>query len=75
MGELTVPLAVIFMKTQIIISTFIILTLASCDNSRTQDKKKEETPKALEDKSASYEILSKGSYDDLVESLYKELAE
>jgi hypothetical protein len=49
------------------------LTLASCNNNRTQDKPKQETPKALEDKSSSYEIVSKRSYDDLVESLYKEL--
>ena len=49
------------------------MTLASCDNTHTQDKPKQETPKALEDKSSSYEIVSKRSYDDLVESLYKEL--
>lgn len=48
------------------------MTLVSCDN-RQQDKPKQETPKALEDKSASYEIVSKRSYDDLVESLYTEL--
>ena len=34
---------------------------------------KQETPKALEDKSSSYEIVSKRGYDDLVESLYNEL--
>ncbi|MDO9375189.1 MAG: hypothetical protein Q7T76_12270, partial [Ferruginibacter sp.] len=49
------------------------MTLASCNSSRTQDKPIPETPKALEDKSFSSEIISKRSYDDLVESLYNEL--
>jgi len=61
------------MTTQILISTFIVLTLASCDNSRTQDKPKQETPKGLQDKNSSYEIISKRSYGDLIESLYSEL--
>ena len=61
-----------FMKTKIFIP-FLVLTLASCSNNRTQHKPKQETPKALEDKSSSYEIVSKRSYDDLVESLYTEL--
>jgi len=60
------------MKTKIFIS-FLVLTLASCSNNRTQDKPKQETPKALEDKSSTYEIVSKRSYYDLVESLYTEL--
>jgi len=60
------------MTTKIFISTILVLTLVSCDN-RQQDKPKQETPKALEDKSSSYEIVSKRSYDDLVESLYTEL--
>lgn len=49
------------------------MTLASCNNNLTQDNQKQETPKALEDKSSSYEIVSKRGYDDLVESLYNEL--
>lgn len=49
------------------------MTLASCNNTRTQDKPKQETPKALEDKTSSYELVSKRGYDDLVESLYSEL--
>jgi uncharacterized protein YeaO (DUF488 family) len=60
------------MKSKIFIP-FLVLILASCSNNRTQDKPKQETPKALEDKSSSYEIVSKRSYDDLVESLYTEL--
>ena len=51
----------------------LVLTLASCNENRTQDKPQQETPKALEDKSSSYEIVSKRGYDDLVESLYSEL--
>ena len=61
------------MTTKIFISTILVLTLVSCDNTRTQDKPKQETPKALEDKTSSYELLSKRGYDDLVESLYNEL--
>ena len=49
-------------------------TFASCGNNRHQDKAKPETPKALEPKSSSYEIVSKRSEADLVESLYAELA-
>ena len=63
------------MRTSIIISSFIFLTLYSCDNSRKQEKPQNETPKALEDKSPSYEILSKRGYDDLLEDLYQDLAE
>ena len=61
------------MTTKIFISTILVLTFASCDNTRTQDKPKQETPQALEDKSSSYELISKRGYDDLVESLYNEL--
>ena len=61
------------MTTKIFISTILVLTFASCDNTRTQDKPKQETPQALEDKSSSYELVSKRGYDDLVESLYNEL--
>lgn len=49
------------------------MMLTSCNNTPTQDKPKQETPKALEDKSSSFEIASKRGYDDLVESLYNEL--
>ena len=61
------------MTTKIFISTILVLTFASCDNTRIQDNPKQETPKALEDKSSSYELVSKRGYDDLVESLYNEL--
>jgi uncharacterized protein YdiU (UPF0061 family) len=61
------------MRSKILISIILVLALASCSNNRTEDKPKQETPKALEDKSSSYEIVSKRGYDDLVESLYSEL--
>ena len=60
------------MPTRLFISTLLVFTLVSCNNSRTQDKPKQETPKALEDKS-SYEIVSKRGYDNLVENLYNEI--
>lgn len=60
------------MTTKIFIA-ILVLTFVSCSNNRTQDTPKQETPKALEDKSSSYEIVSKRGYDDLVESLYYEL--
>jgi uncharacterized protein YdiU (UPF0061 family) len=61
------------MTTKIFISTIFVLTLASCNNTRTQDRPKQETPKALEDKTSSFGLVSKRGYDDLVESLYSEL--
>ena len=61
------------MTTKLYIATILVLTFVSCDNNRTQDKPKQETPKALEDKSSSYEIVSQRGNDDLVESLYNEL--
>lgn len=66
---------ILFMKKQIITAAFILATLASCNSSRKQENPEPETPKALEDKSTSYEIVSKRGYDDLVESLYNELTD
>jgi hypothetical protein len=63
------------MRTYILIFSLFSLTLFSCDNSRTEDQSKNETPKALEDKSSSDVIVSKRGYEDLIESLYKELAD
>jgi hypothetical protein len=63
------------MKTHTITFILIILTVASCDNSRTPEKSNPETPRALEDKNSSYEIVSKRGSDDLVEDLYNELAD
>ncbi|MEI6183995.1 MAG: hypothetical protein WCP65_00600 [Bacteroidota bacterium] len=61
------------MITKAILSSFLVLTLVSCNHSPKIDAPKEETPKALENKKASYEIISKRVADDLVESLYNEL--
>lgn len=61
------------MTTKIFISAILVLTLASCNNSDTQDTPKQETPKALEDKSSSYELSLRKGHDDLVESLYDEI--
>ena len=40
-----------------------------------ENKSKQETPKALQDKSSSLDIVSKRGSDDLVESLYNEFAD
>lgn len=61
------------MRNLLIIITILLLAFISCENTRTQNKLKPETPKAFEDKSDSYAILSKRGYDDLIESLYNEV--
>lgn len=64
------------MNNKPILSTFIFLTLFSCDNPRMESKPNQEIPKALDDTKSSYDIVSKsGRYEDLVESLYAELSE
>jgi len=63
------------MKNLILLSTLILLTFVSCNNSHDKEKQeqKPETPAALqEDRSSG--IISKGGYNDILESLYKELA-
>jgi len=62
------------MKTQIVLSAFILLALISCDKSKTQEKEKPESPKVLTEES-SLKMVSRKGYDDLVMSLYKELAD
>jgi len=59
-----------------LISTVLLLTFVSCDNARIKEnqEQKQETPKALQEEK-SYEIVSKRGYDDIIESLYKELAD
>jgi hypothetical protein len=59
------------MKKLVLISTVILISSVSCDNSRI--KENQETPKALQE-DTSYEIVSKTRFDDMIESLYKELA-
>lgn len=65
------------MKNISLLSAFIFLSFFSCnDNSRTESKPNQETPKALDNTESSYAIISKrGSYEDMVESLYSELSE
>ena len=64
------------MKKVTLLSTIILLIVASCDKPRIQEKQeqKKETPNALQEES-SYEMVSKKRSDDLMESLYKELAD
>ena len=59
-----------------LISTVVLLTFASCDNARIKENQdqNQETPKALQEEK-SYEIVSKREYGDIIESLYKELAD
>ncbi len=61
------------MKTKILVSIIFTWTIISCNNYRKEETPKPETPKALQEKSSSVELLSKRNYDDLVESLYTEL--
>lgn len=61
------------MKLQMTISLFLFLTFCACGENRTQETGKQDTPKALEDKSSEFRISKRG-YNDLVESLYEELA-
>jgi peptidoglycan hydrolase CwlO-like protein len=63
------------MRKQIIIAAVVLAALTSCNGSRKQENPEQETPKALEDKNSSFTIASKRGPDDLVESLYNELAD
>jgi len=64
------------MKKLILISTVILLTFVSCDNARIKENQKQnqETLKALQ-KEKPIDIVSKRGYDDIIESLYKELVD
>ncbi|NIG54049.1 hypothetical protein [Chitinophaga sp. Cy-1792] len=54
----------------------LVFGMASCDSNRPEKVPPPQTPQALEDKGkSSYEILSKRGPDDLIESIYMELAE
>lgn len=62
------------MRTSIILSTFLMLPIASCDSPARQEQQQQPaTPKALEDHNASYDLVSKKRGDNLLESLYDEL--
>ncbi|WP_143159908.1 hypothetical protein [Chitinophaga jiangningensis] len=61
------------MMTRIFLSTILIFTLASCQNSQRNNQPQSPTPQALEDKS-SFAIVSKSRYsENLMESLYAEI--
>src|ERR1035437_145050 len=64
------------MKKVTLLSTIILLIVTSCDKPRIQEKQeqKKETPKALQEE-RSFEMASKRGSDDIMESLYKELAD
>jgi len=64
------------MKKLILISTVILLTFVSCDNARIKENQEQnqETLKALQ-KEKPIDIVSKRGYDDIIESLYKELVD
>ncbi len=63
------------MKHTFTISSLIFLFLIGCKDSQRPSDKTNETPKALQDKNSSVAILSKRSYNDMVEDLYNELAD
>ncbi|RYE90392.1 MAG: hypothetical protein EOO37_03075 [Cytophagaceae bacterium] len=63
------------MQHLLLISLIGSLAFVSCNNAPAENKPKDTIPKALEDQSLSYEMISKRGADDLVESLYKELME
>jgi hypothetical protein len=61
------------MKIRILLPAIFLFAIYSCNNNRTREKPKQETPKAFEDKSSADVLISKRHDDDLVESLYSEL--
>jgi hypothetical protein len=61
------------MKRLLLASTILLCISSSCDNSRARNNKKQDVPKALEDKSDTYRLDYRRGMDDLVEGLYKEL--
>jgi hypothetical protein len=63
------------MKILQIIPALILLAIISCKSPRIQERQQQETPKALEDKGISSDLISKRGSGDLVENLYQELEE
>lgn len=62
------------MRTIICLFFIEVLALAACNSHQVQQQPVADTPTALEDNSASYKLVSKRGPDDLMESLYSELA-
>jgi hypothetical protein len=50
-----------------------VFSLFACGDKHAKIKPIQEIPKALDEKSTAYELVSKRGYDDLVETLYNEL--
>ncbi len=61
------------MTPKIFISALLALTFVACKNDAKTEKQKGETPKALQNQSAAYELVSGRGYEDLVENLYSEM--
>lgn len=55
------------------ISAILIFTINACSTHKSEEKPKNEMPKALQDKNSSFESVSKRSYDDLLENIYSEI--
>lgn len=62
------------MKSQLLPAIFVIAGFMACGDSHPAEQKSPEVPKALKNDDKSYEIISKRGKEDLVESLYGELA-
>ena len=61
------------MKISIIISAFSLLVIASCGNASEKNNQPAPTPKALQDKTISMDVISKRSHEDLLNALYSDL--
>lgn len=57
------------------ITAFALLALLACNNVRKENNQTTTSPKAFDDKGSSFDLSIKRGNDDLVESLYSELAE
>lgn len=62
------------MTPKLLIYPILLVSIFSCSQSQTKDQTKTETPKALEDNNSSFDLVSKRGPENLVESLYNELA-
>lgn len=63
------------MKPFISLNLFVLIVISSCNTSPKPQPQQKDVPKALTEKDGSFGIVSKRNPDDLVESLYNELAD
>lgn len=61
------------MRNKLCILVMFVFSLFACGDKHAKIKPIQEIPKALDEKSPAYELVSKRGYDDLVETLYNEL--